>query len=137
MTLILFLVFLFFFVFLPGRAFFQLSKMDLKFGDFILDLSFSLIFGTLFLIIVSIGFDLFRLPVFFVCSLPVISLFILYKSKKLNRLITIPPFFALVSLCLIIIFSLFQSFPMLKGYRSNTNSMIVQSIHDNLWNIAV
>src|SRR3989344_8266246 len=118
MSVILFVSFIFLFVILPGFASI-LSIKKIREVDFICFLAFALIWGSIQLILISLLLSVLNLNFHWIYILPFFSVLILYKSGKLKKInVQFGKRRVLITLICIILFSLIQSYPMFKGYKS-------------------
>ena len=132
---ILFLIFLFFFVYLPGIAVvLGLFKIHVK--DTVADIGLSLTFGLSFLILLMAIFQYFQFPATIIFIIPFFSLLILIKFKK-NIVFNSFDKKSVLIILLLFAFSLIQSFPLLRGGQMTSSGLWFPSVHDNLWNISI
>ncbi|OGG16329.1 hypothetical protein A3D78_06885 [Candidatus Gottesmanbacteria bacterium RIFCSPHIGHO2_02_FULL_39_14] len=137
-TSLLFLIFLFFFVYLPSRSFFLHFRVATD-RHFLENLGLILVFGIVFLILYSLFIQLIGLPFFFILSLPLLSVYFISRRHfspfpQALPLLIKENFFILA---LVIVSSFIQAFPLYYGFRQEASGLRFPSIHDNLWNIAV
>lgn len=130
---ILFLAFLLFFIYLPGKSF--ISRV-VKFypSDIVIDLCLNFISGLSLLILLMAASELVGLPRFLIWLFPFVSLFSFPPliSDKIKL-----PKAGFMIVFLIFVFALIQGFPLFYGGKLFEGSLHFPSIHDNLWNISI
>ena len=117
-TSLLFLIFLFFFVYLPSRSFFLHFRVATD-RHFLENLGLILVFGIVFLILYSLFIQLIGLPFFFILSLPLLSVYFISRRHfspfpQALPLLIKENFFILA---LVIVSSFIQAFPLYYGFR--------------------